>query len=341
MGGRRVLPPFPASHSCYIEGYDMETNNQRFFAVSRFKVTSAMILILVWIAVCILFSVLTPNFLTLGNFMSIAQYSAIAGILSVAMTIMLIVGDLDLSVGSTVMLVGMILAKIMPASGHVGLMILVAVCFGLLAGALNGLLVAKFGILAFIATLGTQQVIKGVGYLMTNGINTPFMNSDFIVIGRGSIGGIVPISFVLMLAIAVLASLVLNFTPFGKKIYSVGSSRIASSLMGVDPTKVRFICYLICGVLASLAGLITASMNGAGLVSAGTGTEMNAIAAGVLGGASLSGGAGSMFGTIIGVILINTVTNGLNLLGVSVYWQTIVRGGLLIVAILAERLKKR
>lgn len=257
------------------------------------------------------------------------------------MTIMLIVGDLDLSVGSTVMLVGMILAKIMPASGHVGLMILVAVCFGLLAGALNGLLVAKFGILAFIATLGTQQVIKGVGYLMTNGINTPFMNSDFIVIGRGSIGGIVPISFVLMLAIAVLASLVLNFTPFGKKIYSVGSSRIASSLMGVEPTKVRFICYLICGVLASLAGLITASMNGAGLVSAGTGTEMNAIAAGVLGGASLSGGAGSMFGTIIGVILINTVTNGLNLLGVSVYWQTIVRGGLLIVAILAERLKKR
>lgn len=105
--------------------------------------------------------------------------------------------------------------------------------------------------------------------------------------------------------------------------------------MGVDLTKVRFICYLICGVLASLAGLITASMNGAGLVSAGTGTEMNAIAAGVL------GGAGSMFGTIIGVILINTVTNGLNLLGVSVYWQTIVRGGLLIVAILAERLKKR
>lgn len=215
MGGRRVLPPFPASHSCYIEGYDMETNNQRFFAVSRFKVTSAMILI--WIAVCILFSVLTPNFLTLGNFMSIAQYSAITGILSIAITIILIVGDIDLSVGSTVMLVGMILAKIMPASGHVGLMILVAVCFGLLAGALNGLLVAKFGILAFIATLGTQQVIKGVGYLMTNGINTPFMNSDFIVIGRGSIGGIVPISFVLMLAIAVLASLVLNFTPFGKR----------------------------------------------------------------------------------------------------------------------------
>ncbi len=318
----------------------MEKENS-FMRTRKFHLTSALMLLIVLIIVFILMGILSPYFLSLKNFLNIAQYSSITGAIAVGMTVIIISGGIDISVGSVVTLVGMVVSAIMPAEGGVFPMVLVALGIGAACGLANGLLVTKLRIVPFVATLGTMQILKGVAFLATNGVNTPFNNQDFSVIGRGYILGNIPNSFLIMLGLMLIGILMLRLTPFGKKVFAVGANPTASKLTGINVGKIRLISHIICGVCAGIAGLISVSQNSAGLTNAGDGAELNAIAAAVLGGASMHGGSGSLFGTLIGVILLNTVTNGLNLLGVSSYWQWVAQGCLLIIAVIMDALKKK
>lgn len=299
-------------------------------------VTLGIILIVV-----ILFSFLSPYFLSFKNLLNIFQYSAITGVIAVGMTFVIVSGGIDISVGSVVTLVGMVLSMIMPDSGHVFELILVAAVIGIICGFINGFLVTKLRIVPFAVTLGTMEIFKGMAFLTTKGVNTPFMNTDFLVIGRGFIVGGIPISFLIMFGMILIGAFILTLTPFGKKVFAIGANSISSSLSGINVSRVRWLSYVICGFCAAIAGVISVSQQGAGLTHAGEGAELPAITAAVLGGASLSGGAGNMLGTFAGVILLNMVTNGLNLLGVSSYWQMVAQGAILVFAVTADVVRRK
>lgn len=342
VSGQEAAPPGPEKPGgkyCWRKRMeDVKTNRIK---GRKFHMTSAWSTFFVWVVICIIMAVLSPYFLSVKNFLSIAQYSAITGALAVGMTIVIVGGGIDISVGSVVTLVGMVLAAIMPASGSVPLMVLVAIAIGVACGLVNGLLVTRLNIVPFVVTLGTMEIFKGLAFLTTRGVNTPFSNLDFAVIGRGYSFGQIPNSFIIMICMIVIGAFLLKMTPFGKKIFAVGSNATASKLAGINVKKIKLSTYIICGACAAIAGLISTSQNSAGLTNSGDGAELNAIAGAVLGGASLAGGSGSMVGTLIGVLLLNTITNGLNLLGVSSYWQLVAQGAILVFAVIVDSFKHK
>jgi ribose/xylose/arabinose/galactoside ABC-type transport system permease subunit len=318
----------------------MNKGNTHSLKTHKFKLSSTWSITFVLLAVIILMSILSPYFFSIKNFLNIVQYSSIAGILAVGMTFVISAGGIDISVGSTVTFVGMTLAMLMPDRGAVFPLALLSVAIGSLCGLANGLLVSKLKIVPFIATMGTMEIFKGMSFLVTKGVNTPFSNPDFIFTGRGTIMQI-PNSFLVMIIMMALGTFVLALTPFGKKTYAVGANSTASRLAGINIWRVRLLTYVICGACAGISGMILTALNGAGMTTAGDGLELDAIAATVLGGASLQGGKGSMIGTLVGIVLLNTITNGLNLLGVSTYWQMIAKGAILIVAVFVDSIKRK
>ena len=307
------------------------------------KISTVTVTLLIFAAIFCTFSMLSPYFLPVKNFLNILQYSAVSGTIAVGMTFVVIGGGIDISVGSVVTLVGMVLSMIMPDSGGVFGMIIIGLLIGAVCGFINGFFITKINIAPFVVTLGSMAIYKGFAFLTTKGVNTPFMNRDFMTIGRGSILNGIPISFIIMLLLLLVCAFVLKMTPFGKKLYNVGSNSAASKLTGINVDRTKWLTYIISGLCAALAGIISVSQQGAGLTQLGEGAELPAITAAVLGGANLDGGEGNMLGTLVGVLLLNMITNGLNLLGVSSYWQLFAQGAILVfsVSINIIRLKKK
>lgn len=307
------------------------------------KLSGVTVTLLIFAAIFCTFSMLSPYFLSVKNFLNILQYSAVSGTIAVGMTFVVIGGGIDISVGSVVTLVGMVLSMIMPDSGGVFGMIIIGLLIGAVCGFINGFFITKINIAPFVVTLGSMAIYKGLAFLTTKGVNTPFMNRDFMMIGRGSVLNGIPISFIVMLLLLLVCAFVLKMTPFGKKLYNVGSNSAASKLTGINVDRTKWLTYIISGLCAALAGIISVSQQGAGLTQLGEGAELPAITAAVLGGANLDGGEGNMLGTLVGVLLLNMITNGLNLLGVSSYWQLFAQGAILVfsVSINIIRLKKK
>lgn len=310
------------------------------------------------IVLVIVFASLSPTFLTPANIVIMAKHVAINALLGIGMTYVILTGGIDLSVGSIVGLAAMIAGGlineglVLPMFGvivyfHVWMVILIGLLVGLLMGAINGLIITRFNVAPFIATLGMLYAARGLALLRSNGNTFPNLvgrpelnNTGFPLLGAGDFLS-VNYSIWLMILFALVAAFVATKTPFGRQVYAIGGNERAAELSGVRVKRVKTVVYMISGVCAAMVGLIIASQLVAAHPATGTFFELNAIAAVVLGGTSLSGGRGSIGGTIIGAFVIGVLGDGLIGLGVSSFWQQVIKGGVIVLAVIIDQLQVR
>lgn len=274
-------------------------------------------------------------FMTTINMRNVLLSVSVLGILAAPSTLLLISGNFDLSIASNAAMCGVAVAMV--ADNHsTALAIFVAVIAGLLAGALNGLLVSGLGIASIIVTLGTFQAYRGIARLMANGQTIRLRGEiDFIT---GRIIGI-PTQVILFIIITAITMFVVRYTRFGRAVYAIGSNLIAARLAGIRQRPTVFVLFLVSGVMAALAGLILASQLDAASPNAATGDELKVVAAVILGGASLSGGRGTIIGTLLGVLILGVLQNGLTLLSVTSFWRDVATGTVLIAAVGLDRVR--
>lgn len=276
----------------------------------------------------------TTTFGTYQNIINVLQQNSVIGIIACGMTFAIILGGFDLSVGSVTALSSVVGATLMIDAGGLGIPIGIVGAFVccLLVGAINGWMIAYLGVNPFVATLGTMTVVRGLIYVATNASPRFGVPYSFTNVGLGYILG-VPVPAILFLVVAVLLGFVLHRTRFGHYVYAVGGNVVAAAEMGVNARRVRFAVYILVSACAALSGIILIGMTASATPQAALGYELTAIAAVIVGGASLGGGRGRMQGTIIGVFFLGVVANALNLLGVSPFWQPVATGLILVVAV--------
>ena len=276
-------------------------------------------------------------FLTGNNLRNILLSVSVLGILAAPSTLLLISGNFDLSIGSAAALCGVAFGMV--AESHsLGLAILAAVGVGLAAGVGNGLLVAYFGISSLIVTLGTLSVFRGVAQLRSNGQTTRL--DTFRWLGSGEVLG-VPVQIGLFVIVVVVFGLVMRYTTFGRSVFAIGSSQQAARLAGIRIRPTLFALFVLSGLLAALAGLILSSQLRAASPNTASGLELSVVAAVILGGASLNGGRGTIVGTVLGVLILGTLNNGLTILSISSFWQEVARGLVLILAVGLDQVRLR
>ncbi|CAE6736471.1 ABC transporter permease [Paraburkholderia nemoris] len=299
-------------------------------------------IVAVLIVLCIVLSFANQYFLTLGNIADILRQTSINGILAVGMTYVVLTAGIDLSVGSTLALAGIISASLVtgphPHGAAIGLAAGLAV--GAAIGAINGLLVARLSIPPFVATLGMLSAARGLTYIYNDGMPVTDLPDGYLTIGTGAIAGI-PVPIIVFALVVVLFWFVLRYTTYGRYVYAVGGNAKSAKTSGISTGKILFSVYVIGGLLAGLAGIILAARTTSALPQAGVSYELDAIAAVVIGGTSLSGGTGSLGGTVVGALLIGVINNGLNLLGVSSYYQQVVKGVIIVGAVLLDASRKK
>ncbi len=302
------------------------------------------------IVIIIVFSILSPNYFSINNFLTMASHVAIFGILAIGMLLVILNGGIDLSVGSTLGLAGVFAGFLMQGVNlemfgvvlypPVWVVVILTCALGAFVGAINGVLIAWFKVPAFVATLGVLYVARGVALLMTNGLTYNNLggkpelgNTGFDWLGFSRLFGI-PIGVVILVGIALLGGLVLSRTAFGRWLYASGGNERAAELSGVPVKSVQVSVYVLSGVCAAIAGLILSSQLTSAGPTAGTTYELTAIAAVVIGGAALTGGRGNIRGTLLGAFVIGFLSDGLVIIGVSSYWQTVFTGAVIILAVL-------
>lgn len=283
-------------------------------------------------------SIFNPSFLQVSNILNLLRQVSTNALIAFGMTFVIITGGIDLSVGSVLALSSAFSAGFMVS----GMNAILAVALGLLMGAvfglLSGLLITKGKMAPFIATLAAMTIYRGITMVYTGGNPVTGLGDSYFfqLLGKGYIYGI-PIPVIIMIVVFIVLSIVLHKTSFGRKIYAVGGNERAANIAGINTDRVKMSVYAISGFLSALAGLILTSRLNSAQPTAGEAYEMDAIAAVVLGGTSMTGGRGTMWGTLVGALLIGTINNGLNLMGVSSFYQQIVKGIVIIVAVLLDR----
>jgi ribose transport system permease protein len=293
------------------------------------------------VGLIVLFSILSPNFLTLDNFKVIGVAVSITGIMACFTTIVLISGGLDLSIGAVAALGGLAAAAASAGGIPLPLALLAGIGAGVVAGLVNATLIVGLGVNALIATIGTQFMIRGVDFLVVNGQPVVvFDEKDFLYIGNGEPLG-VPMPIFIMFFAFVLVGVLMRFTRFGSRVYATGGSERAARLAGVRVGRLRVIVYVLSAASAALAGIVLSSLNRSAFPDVGTGLELQVIAAVILGGTALMGGRGKVIGTALGVALLGILANGLNILGVQAFWQTFVAGAALVLAVSFDALRNR
>ncbi|WP_413540118.1 ABC transporter permease [Aerococcus viridans] len=296
--------------------------------------------LLALIVLIIFVSILSPSFLSLTNLMNLMRQVSTNALIAFGMTFVIITGGIDLSVGSTLALSSAIMAGMIVNGIDPLIAMTVSLIAGFILGAVNGLLITKGKLVPFIATLATMTIYRGATLVLTDGKPITGLDETFIFqfMGRGYFFGI-PFPIVITLVVFALLFVLLHKMSFGRKTFAIGGNEKASFIAGVKSNKIKIFVYSISGVLASLAGIILTSRLNSAQPTAGESYEMDAIASVVLGGTSMSGGKGRIFGTLIGALIIGTLNNGLNLLGVSTFYQQIVKGIVIIIAVLIDRRK--
>jgi len=286
-------------------------------------------------------SILSPYFLTVDNLSSVARQTAVINIIAVGMTLVIISGGIDLSVGSVLAFSGVCGTLSMERGVGVGASTLLGILSGLAWGLSNGLIVTQFKVPPFIATLGCMGMARGLTLLITDGIPVTAIPKSFGRLGDGNFFGIIPVPVVILLGIGVIMSYVLRCTRLGRYAYAIGGNPQAAHLSGINLTNCTLIIYSILGALTGLAGMIEASRLVTGQPTAGDGYELRVIAAVVIGGGSLNGGAGTVLGTTVGAFIMSLLNNGCNLLGISPFIQQILIGGIIVLAVAADELRRR
>lgn len=296
------------------------------------------------IALIILMAVITiinSNFLTANNLLNLLLQVTSNALIAFGMTFVILTGGIDLSVGSILALSSALTAGLLGSGMPVTLAILISLILGCILGMMNGLLISYGKLAPFIVTLATMTIFRGATLVYTNGNPITKGLSDtflFQFLGQGYIVGI-PFPVIIMFIIFIVLYVLLHKTAFGKSVYAIGGNEKAAYISGVKLNKVKIIIYSISGIMASISGLIITSRLSSAQPTAGASYEMDAIAAVVLGGTSLSGGKGRILGTLIGALIIGVLNNGLNIIGVSAFWQQVVKGVVILIAVLIDRFK--
>ncbi|HRP33467.1 MAG TPA: ribose ABC transporter permease [Agriterribacter sp.] len=290
-----------------------------------------------FILICIILSIATPYFFTAQNIIIVLRQVSINGILAIGVTYVIIAGGIDLSLGSVLALTGVIAASFAhPGTFALAVPVLLALLVGMAIGAVNGLVITLGKVAPFIVTLGMMTIARGLALVWSDGRPVTNLSPAFNYIGGGDLL-FVPVPILLFGLVIFISAVVLNYTRMGRYIYAVGGNENAAKASGIRVNRVKLFAYIMCSGLAGLAGVILAARINTGQPNAGIAYELDAIAAVVIGGTSLMGGRGSIAGTVIGVLIIGVINNGLDLLNVSSYYQQIIKGIIIIVAVLLDR----
>ncbi|AGA10484.1 ABC transporter permease (plasmid) [Sinorhizobium meliloti WSM1022] len=313
---------------------DLERNRNR-AAIRRAPESAALLAFLV--AEIIFFSLSSPYFLTWGNWVNVFTALSITGVLAAGGTMLLIAGQFDLSVGSGVAFVALVLALTIDSLGVLPASVL-AMLVGVGIGLINGFLVTRIGVNALITTLGTLAIFRGLTQSIGGGRNIPIANFDW-AIWRPFLN--IPLSALVFLLVAIMVGIVLKRSVFGRSIYAIGANENAARLVGIRTKGVVFAGFLLSGAFIGLGGLISASQLGSTSGTTGLGLELAVVTAVILGGTSLKGGTGTMLGTVIGLLIVGVLNNGLTLMNVNSSWQQAATGLLLILAVSFDQLRQR
>ncbi len=310
-------------------------------AIRRLLEQRELSIFLVVLAAGLFLNFASPNFRSPANLTAIVLGLSFDAILAVGMTVLMIAGAFDLSVGATLALAGATAGYAMTKLGaNVPEAILIGLLTGALVGVANGFIIAKIRVNPFIATLGMQQIARGVVLLLTAGYGIPNLPDGFNVLGQGVLLGLqYPVW--IMIVIVIIGEVLLRRSKFFRQSYFIGGNERSARLSGINVERIKIINFTLMGVLAAVAGMLLTGRMGTASVSAGMNAELRVISAVVIGGASLAGGEGSVLGSLLGVLLMALLANGLNLLGINVYWQTIVTGSVLVIAVAADAINRR
>lgn len=308
-------------------------NNKKL--VNRVQDLGALIALILLV---IVIGIISPEFRTVSNFLSLLRQSSINGFIAFGMTCVILTGGIDLSVGSVLALSTALCAGFIAGGMPVGIAMLLALIIGTVLGAVSGVLVTKGRLQPFIATLVTMTVYRGLTMIYMDGKPISNLGDSFTlkVVGKGNFYHI-PIPVILFVAIFAIMMFILEKTTFGRRVYATGSNEVSAKLAGVNIDKTRLITYAISGGMAALSGLILLSRLSSAQPTLGEGYELDAIASVALGGTSMNGGRGRIWGTFVGVLIIAVLNNGLNILGVSSYYQDVVKGIVILIAVLSDR----
>lgn len=300
--------------------------------------TYGILIFLIMLFVVLSFS--SPYFFTVGNLTKVLRQVAVVGIVTVSMTMVILTGGIDLSVGSMLGLCAVVLAKLMVWGVNVVLAIIITLAVGMILGLFNGFLINEIKISPLISTLGTMTIYSGITYIITGGKGIFGFPDNFSFIGQGYILK-VPVPIIILVLVYAFGFFVLNNTRYGRYLYGIGANERASILSGVNVKKVKYIAYIVSGLLSSLASVVMLSRVNSALPSLGVGLEFDVVTAVVLGGISVNGGEGKLQGVVIGLLIIAILSNGMILLGVGNYFQTVVKGLVLLIAVGIDNISKR
>ncbi|NUK28821.1 ABC transporter permease [Parageobacillus sp. VR-IP] len=307
---------------------------------SKKAVFEKMYALLGLVLLSVTLTILSPYFLTIDNLLSIALQTAIIAILALGQVYVIISGGIDLSVGSILALSGVISAQLLVSGWPTALAIVAGILAGALLGFINGLVITKGNLPPFIVTLGMMGVARGLSLVLTDGLPVSGLPETFTKLGNETIFYI-PIPVIFLIVVAIISSFILSRTIFGRYVYSIGSNEEAAQLSGINVNFHKLMIYVVCGLLSGLAGVLLTARLVSAQPSAGTGYELDAIAAGVIGGASLMGGVGTVGGTIIGAFIMGVLRNGLDLLNVTPFWQQIAIGVVIVLAVYLDQMRRK
>ena len=316
------------------ENRSISTISQEPSLGSRFKTSilgEGTGLVVMFLIIIVVMSLLSPYFFSTKNFVNLLLASSTIGIIAMVTTMLMVGGGLDLSVGSTVALVGVVISHSQYSLGIWGA-VAAGLIVALLVGLTNGFLVTRVGINPLITTLGMFSVVRGLAFVFSGGLTEPMLDETFGQMGRGFISGI-PGPVLVFVVVTIACYIVMKYIQYGRAMYSIGGNSIASHLAGLKVKRYQMIAYLLSGLSAGVAGILLTSRLGAGAPQAAFGLELSVVAAVILGGTSLAGGKGTILGTLIGVLILGTLNNGMVLLSVSSYYQQIAQGLVLLLAV--------
>lgn len=292
----------------------------------------------------LIISIINPRFLSVPNILNILKQTSINSVIAAGMTFVILTGGIDLSVGSILAITGAIVATLISGGMNVFLAVIIGIIIGAGAGVLNGFIISKGKVQPFIATLATMTLIRGYTLVFTDGkpisIGTSKSADIFSKIGSGYFLGI-PIPVYIMIFVFALSYYILKHTPIGRYVFALGGNEEATKLSGINIDRIKLYVYGISGALSALAGIIITARLSSAQPQAGSGYELDAIAAVVLGGTSLAGGFGSVLGTVVGALIIGILNNALNLMDVSSYYQLLAKGFVILIAVLLDRKKNK
>ena len=314
--------------------------NEKTHIRKKFDLSKGAGIIIAFFLLCAFLSFASPHFLSLENLLIVARQTVFVMIIGFAMTFVIGMGGIDLSVGAILALCGVVAAKMLLAGSNVGLVLITTLILGTFVGFINGFLVAKLGITDFIATLGMMSILRGINMVFTHGV--PFFGlqiPSFQWLAQGYIGPI-PVPVIITAIIFFICLFILTKTRFGRYVLAIGSNREAAGLVGINVTRVKIITYSLSGLFCAISGLLLTSRLEAAMPEAGLGYELDVIAAVIIGGTSLSGGRANLLGTVVGAMVMGVVRNGLNLLQIDVFWHQIVIGSIILIAVGIDRVSQ-